>query len=322
VHDFLRWNDAIAEHFFRGEDAGKTVYLYVTRDVIEEIGGAGAISSFISATREGPPWATRSGLCQKALQAMAGWRSRGLPYPPYVGFLALFVLAAGQEGEFASHAYYPRLRELLGEPVAHGQYPSFERMLELWSDLEQWASRDMRGTLGLLRLDIAGSWLHVGLPVAQTILTETERQRLHEIFAEGGLYPEDPPSDAELARIIRAKGSGHLRPRTLNALAAAQVESDYTSVLLDRILEELDSWTDLGVSSLPAAAGPLRGSLFFSMQLDGTARRGRHGAAPDFIAPGGGQRRLPRLLWDHREANSIRKNHRVKVVLLSSSDVH
>jgi hypothetical protein len=146
-------------------------------------------------------------------------------------------------------------------------------MLELWSDLEQWASRDRHGELGVLRLDIAGSWLHVGLPVAQTILTESERQRLHEIFAEGPLNAEDPPPDAELARVIRAKGGGHLRPRTLNALAPGQVESDYSSVLLDRVLEELESWTEVSISSLPSDPGPLRGTLSFSLQLDGTAQR-------------------------------------------------
>lgn len=273
---FLEWNNAIARHFFREENAGRTVYLYATQRIIEELGTATGetLDDFIAAMKAGPPWATRNGLCQKAIQSMEGWRARDLQWPPYIGYLALFVLAAGLEGDFAPHSYYPRLRTLLGEPPVIGQYSSFQRMYELWSDLEQWASREKQGTLGILRLDIAGSWMHVGLPVAQTILTEAERQQLHQrVFAEGGLDSGDPLPDAELARIIRENGIG-LRPRTLAALAPDKVQSEYTTVLLDRILEELESWTatDTLERPAPAASGPLRGRLLLGLQIDGTAR--------------------------------------------------
>jgi hypothetical protein len=270
---FLDWNDAIAGHFFRQETGGRTVYLYVTQQLLDELGSATGetAADFIAAMQGGPPWATKTGLCQKAIRTKDNWRARQLRWPPYIGYLSLFVLAAGHEGDFATHAYYPRLRKLLGEPPAEGQYPSFHRMLELWSDLEQWASREKQGALGVLRLDIAGSWLHVGLPVAQTILTETERQHLQQVFAEGGLDAEDPPPDVELARVIRAKGAGHLRPRTLAALAPASVDSEYTSILLDRILEELESWT--GAGALEAdGQGAARGTLSLSLHLDPTAR--------------------------------------------------
>jgi hypothetical protein len=272
---FLEWNNTIARHFFREENAGRTVYLYVTQKLIEELGSATGetLGDFIAAMKAGPSWATRTGLCQKALQSMEGWRARHLQWPPYIGYLALFVLAAGHEGDFAPHAYYPRLKALLGEPPVLGQYPSFHRMYELWSDLEQWSGREKQGALGVLRLDIAGSWLHVGLPVAQTILTETERQHLHQrIFAEGGLDAGDPLPDGELARIIRENGVGQLRRRTLAALAPDKLQSEYTSVLLDRILEELESWTATGPLERPAASGPLRGKLLLGLQIDNTVR--------------------------------------------------
>src|ERR1051325_2204847 len=165
--DYLQWNDAIARHFFRPEEAGRTVYLYVTPDVIDEIGGAGSLGTFVDSCKEGPPWSSRTGVCQKALQSMEGWRDRRRDLPPYVAYLALFVLAAGHEGDFAANAYYPRLRTLLSEPPTIGTYPSFGRMLELWSDLEKWLNEERGGALGVLRTDIAGAWLHVGLPIAQ-----------------------------------------------------------------------------------------------------------------------------------------------------------
>ncbi|MEO8381594.1 MAG: hypothetical protein ABI779_18175 [Acidobacteriota bacterium] len=254
--DFLAWNNAIAAHFFRPEYAGKTVYLYVTPSVIEEIGGQGSVQAFVDAMKAGPDWASRSGLCQKALQSMHRWRERSLEFPPYIGYLALFVLAAGIEADFSQQAYYPRLRMVLGETPTIGTYPSFERMLELWSDLEEWLNHERSGELGILRTDIAGGWLHVGLPTAQSVLTESERERLHEIFADGGLDPEFPPSDLELVRTVRAGGSGALRPRTLRALESAQ--SEYGAVLIDRILEELESWDGTTRAALAENATGIR----------------------------------------------------------------
>jgi len=167
------------------------MFLYVTPDVLREIGGSeAAVDDFVTAVKSGPPGTTRQGLCQRALQTFEQWRNRGGLFPPYVGYLAVFVLAAGIEGDFAPHAYYPRLRQLLGEQPAIGQYPSFQRMLTLWDDLERWANEDQKGKLGTFRADIAGNWMYVGLPIAQTILTQHEREGLHCIFADVGLDQE------------------------------------------------------------------------------------------------------------------------------------
>jgi hypothetical protein len=162
---YLQWNAALAAHFFRSDMAGRPVHLYVTEDLLTELGKLIGLApqSFVQAVKAGPPWATRQGLCQRALQSLAGWRSRQLSYPPYVAYLALFVLAAGMEGDFAPHAYHPRLRDLLGEE-SRAALPSFDRMLVLWDDLERWSHRDMQGSLGLFTVTIAGNWIHVGLP--------------------------------------------------------------------------------------------------------------------------------------------------------------
>lgn len=184
---------------------------------------------------------------------MEGWREQGREFPPYIAYLSLFVLAAGLEGDFAPNAYYPRLRTLLGEAPTIGTYPSFGRMFELWSDLEKWANEERAGELGVLRTDIAGAWLHVGLPIAQAILTEAERQHLHKIFSQANLDPEYPPTDMELAQLVHAHAGYQLRPRTRRALE--DVRSEYGAVLIDRILEELESWD----GTLEPVAGGDRG---------------------------------------------------------------
>ena len=92
VASYLTWNDALAGHFFRPEMAERQVWLYVNDDVISEIAAQlkEDTDDFVVSIKEGPPWVTAKGLCQQAIQAMNGWRDRGLEYPPYVGYLALF----------------------------------------------------------------------------------------------------------------------------------------------------------------------------------------------------------------------------------------
>lgn len=97
--DYLGWNNLIAKYFFNESKAGREVLLYVNDEVVDSIGepyGVG-VDDFIESVKDGPDWTTPTGFCQKALQAYEGWRSRGLEYPPYVSYLAFFVLAAVTE---------------------------------------------------------------------------------------------------------------------------------------------------------------------------------------------------------------------------------
>src|SRR4028118_212020 len=164
--DYLKWNNSIAAHFFKNEMAGRSVHLYVTKELITHIGQeSGAdFSDFIEAIKIGLPGAKRKGLCVKAWETQENWL-RELDYPPYIGYLALFVLAAGIEGDFATHSYYPRLRKLLGEEPTTGQYPSFDRMWKLWEDLEKWSHEDKSGELGIFNSNSVGKRNHIGLPI-------------------------------------------------------------------------------------------------------------------------------------------------------------
>jgi hypothetical protein len=241
---YLEWNDALASRILRPEMAGREVFLFVNDDLIEEIGGAESVREFVTEVERGPPWVDSGrGLCQKALQALDNWRARELRFPPYIGYLCLFVLAVGGEGDFPAYAYYPRLRRLLGWPDVHaGAPPSFDRMLLLWEDLEVWSNQDMDGALGIFSIRIAGEWIHVGLPKAQAVLTEHERRALPAIFAGAGFDPTAPPSDQEFASALKRHGGQALRGRTLDLIADRSSEPELFGVLLDTVRGELEEW--------------------------------------------------------------------------------
>lgn len=242
---YLEWNNRLAKYFFKEEMAGREVLLYVDKKLINTIGeGLGDVNDFLRFVIIGPPWSTRDSICQKALQAYENWRKRNIDYPPYIAFLALFVLAEDTEGEFHPHAYYPRLRMLLGEPGT-GAPPAFYEMWELWMDLEKWSREDKNEELGRFTFRIRGGWVHVGLPLSQTILSHKERKTLQIIFNEAELDPTDIPAVDTIKRIMLRYGSqGHLlEKRTLKLLEANDSENMVLkNALLEFVLDELAEW--------------------------------------------------------------------------------
>ena len=247
---YLAWNNALAAHFFHPGMAGTPVYLFVTEDVITEVGRtiADGPEGFFAAVRAGPRGTTRSGHCQRALQTKEGWRHRGLEFPPYVAYLALFALAGVHEGDYAPQSYYPGLWSLLGEHRTD-TLPSFKRMFELWDDLEQWSVHDRDGDLGVFEARIVGGKVHVGLPLAQTILTGAERDDLPRLFSKAKLDPGRVASSRELLRALMVHGRAFLRPRTMRALEHRS--GTFQEALLDAVAEDFSTWD----GSVPATIG-------------------------------------------------------------------
>ena len=123
--NYLEWNDAIGARFFNPARSDLRVFLYVTTEIINEVGAPyeSDLTDFITAVKTGPPWITRHGqsVCQQALQACEEWRGRNLNHPPYLAYMALFVLADTIKVEdFTRYSYYPGLRQVLGEEPSSG----------------------------------------------------------------------------------------------------------------------------------------------------------------------------------------------------------
>ena len=244
--DYLKWNNSIAAHFFKNEMAGRSVHLYVTEELITDIGqNYGAdLPDFIKAVKAGPIGVQGKGICEKALQSMDDWKYRHgqKGYPLYIGYLALFVLAAGIEEDFAAHAYYRRLRALLREQSTSGQYRGFDQMRRLWDDLARWANEYKSGEVGIFNINSAGRRIHVGIPIAQTLLTEKERRALPAIFAAADLDPVSHPTEGAIALLLAKHGRKQLRPATLRLLEETSDSDEHRQALLEWIIDELRGW--------------------------------------------------------------------------------
>src|SRR5262249_20809075 len=144
--------------------------------------------------------------------------------------------------EFASQAYYPRLRKLLGEEETEKVYPHFSEMRLLWADLETWTQRDKAGQLGIFEYPTTGRLVNVGVPISQAILTEQERKNLPAIFADGGLDAGIPPADAYLVSVLEQFGDDRLRPRTLRILESPSTNRENYEVLVETVRDEVVHW--------------------------------------------------------------------------------
>jgi hypothetical protein len=242
---FLEWNDRLASYFFNEEMDGREVLLNVNKRIIEEEIGLNSFSlnSFIESVKKGPPWVTRDGLCMKAYQAFDNWRSRNLEFPPYLAFLVLFVLANDVEGDFDSKAYYPRLRQLIGEDPEPRPLPSFEKMFDLWCDLEIWSKEDKKEELGRFTPWWRGGYIHVGLPLSQTILTREERNRLPLFLDEAGFEPGMSVSSDILDNVLKKFGNDYFSARTMKLLTKSNAEYvELKRALIQLVQEELLIW--------------------------------------------------------------------------------
>jgi hypothetical protein len=243
--NYIEWNNLIARKFFNEMMAGREVLLYVNEDTINQIGvETGAdVEDFIQSVKVGPDWATKGAICNKALQSYRGWRIKNLEYPPYIAYLALFVLAATRGGDYDPKAYYPKLWPLLGEPGGSGTPLHFDHMAELWEDLQKWSTEDKHEELGRFAARIRGGKVHVGRPLSQTLLSDDERNYLPLIFSEAELDPTDTPSDAVIRRVLLSYGKDGLENRTLKLLDGTQGDSiEMVNALIDLVLNELVDW--------------------------------------------------------------------------------
>lgn len=200
--NYFEWNLLIARHFFNPERAGREVLLYVTDDLLKQLGSSYGVGSedFVSSIKAET---SSRDICKFALRLAHGWRDTGAVFPPYIGVLGFFVLSDVTEGDFVGHAYYPRLWARLGETALQGEPNQFEKMIDIWDDLEKWSREDKGEELGRFVARIRGLRWKVGLSRSQTLLSEKERAGLPAVFSEAGLEPGDPPNPEALLASIR-----------------------------------------------------------------------------------------------------------------------
>lgn len=237
------WNQNLSAYFFNENMAGREVLLYANFDLIEKVGAnLGGMSRFIEAIRTGPGWIKNGDPCVKAYKLFEAWKfDRSGDYPPYIAYLVAFVLANYIEGDFDANAYYPRLKTLLKLEHESNASHYFEKMFELWDDLEKWSKEHREEELGSFTARVRGGKWHIGLPLSQTILSKEERDSLPLIFTEAYFEPGANYPVSTIIAALRRFGSKFLSKKTMRLLNSSQ-DKELTAALVDFVREELIAW--------------------------------------------------------------------------------
>ena len=243
--DYLDWNNKIAEHFFNPSKADTQVYLSVEKSLIEKIAGSNAtFEDFTQKIKGGPPcppWAVSSSqgkITKKAYKAFENWREKDLEYPPYIAYLALFVLSVnhGDSEDFSTMDYYGRLEDLVGQRIST---QDFKQTVELWDDLGKWSIEDKKGMLGEFESDICGPHFYVGLPLSQVIFSKKDIKELHEIFFDEGWDSSLWPSEYQIQKLLNSKKE-KFSSRIKNRINSG--DDRFISIVTERVLKELEEY--------------------------------------------------------------------------------
>jgi len=214
-HAYQAWNRALAGRFFRTDCSGRPVYLSVDDEELEELApGMGvtpedAAVALTEAVKREFTYSLTSGMYREFFRATMEWRKNdGADPPPYIALLASAVLAGSRMARdisqgVASHNYYRRYNELFGWDPASGQPVGFEQLGRLWRDLDRWLDEDNAGQLGTSTVPEHPSPAHVGYPISQCLLRESDRRRLTEFFRAVGLEPGEEITSGQLFTYLR-----------------------------------------------------------------------------------------------------------------------
>ena len=269
MHAYEHWNYALASRFFNPGMEGRNVYLYVNQETINEIEQEiGQEAGVFQVAVAGQPCVfgkEPEDICSRALQVFTNWRASGSAFPPYIGYLSFFVLASSIDGDFAPHAYYPRLWKLLTGESREGSVPKFDRMRQLWDDLEQWAIVDKKTCLGNFQSRPIGGNVHIGYPLSQAILVESDRRVLPRIFHNTKLDPTTTYPKEELARALRTSLARQLLKRRTFQLISDSDYKDLRATMLEVVAEELANWD--GTVSEPDLEHDGPTSIFAGLRL-------------------------------------------------------
>lgn len=231
---FSAWNLRLLSSFFSEASEGEEVFLRVDKEVLDEIGqDLGGDAGFVRAVRSGPLWLTPSASLveqvlalerqrervaklhpgiyanARALAAAArvqGYvdpgeldpRYRGQAAPAYLPYLAMLVRIAAAG---APEGFYKNLRETMGLTEQFG--PTQMAMLEAaWSDLERWTI-GCQGRFGLFKLRRLGGYVHIGVPLSQSIVKPADVQRMTLVFNRAEIRPDRELDGNAIARVLR-----------------------------------------------------------------------------------------------------------------------
>jgi hypothetical protein len=274
-HAYQGWNRVLATRFFRADCANRPVYLAADDEELEElaprleVAPEDAAASLAEAVKQEFTYSQTSGLYGRFLRSTISWRKNpGTDPPPYIALLGSAALAGSRMARdeshgVASHNYYRRYNELFGWDPDSGQPDGFDQLGMLWQDLDRWLDEDEAGRLGTSTVPERPFPAHVGYPISQCLLRDSDRRRLTEFFRAVGLEPGEEITPSQLFTYLRnwARPGCGLSDPAVRVITAAS--GNVADEIAEIVRSELAGWA----GEILDERGRRRGELALVLEL-------------------------------------------------------
>lgn len=265
---YLEWNNIISAYFFNSANAGKDIYLYLTKNDIIGLGKPYFTeetedeiwTDFITSIKRGVPGSNGNIIakakCAHSKNNLVGRnKSDGTPatiedipvlYPPFISYFVFLVLPLIEvvEGNFRTTNYYGKLNSFLSNDSNLGTNDFRNNQINcLWEDLADWANVKNNGDLGVFNIIsfTNENWIYVGKVFSQCVLPPKFLTRLPELFEAIGLVPDTFYEDRYLQEKIKNSNRTDLIPK--NTLGFLKNVDDLSNAIIQTIQRQYRKWT-------------------------------------------------------------------------------
>ena len=268
---YARWNLAIADVVFTRDAAGKPVYLDLEDGVLDEIrkvaepeatDPAATLVDVVKGTlalRDGPADVLRG-----HLRRLKRWHEGSMiEPPPTLALLAMLSLVAEtmhEGGGMKPHNFWGRFEELLNlkgkqldwfRNAYRKQIGETPASTELWESLNDWLEM-LEGERGLPTAHPIGHD-HIGFPLSQALVRQTDRDHFANLFALNSLPPRSTLPAFDMETLIAEWISRKPCPASNTLEKLWTTSPDARARITDVALLTLESWD--GTSSIKMKAG-------------------------------------------------------------------
>ena len=262
---FLEWNNLISSFFFNSANAGKDIYLYLTKTDVINIGrkqltneSDNAIwNDFLTKIKSGLPGSKDyPDIIDKALYSYQQWKQNSiksiegieLKYPPYISYLVFAVLPLNEiQGSYNTNNYYDRLDDFLKENnITQNLRGKLREIDALWPNLSNWANILNNGEQGFFRLRnfTNQTWIYVGKVFSQCVFPPRAIKKLPELFLEAGMVPDSSYQTVDFKRYLLQYGSSLLLlPNNVLEIVRRSESNELGQSIIETVKTEYNKWT-------------------------------------------------------------------------------
>lgn len=262
--NYLEWNKIIAGYFFKPENAGKNVYLYLTihdlvRHAKQYLNGFSDDEiwiDFVEAIKydykfEGKFKILASPI-ETPLQLFNDWNK--IDIPPFIAYLILYIIPLTEtyEEQFSVTNYYGKVNKFFEKYCILKKFDqkigtsNFCSISHLWDALEEWSILTQNCDLGIFELKQFGNpnWIYVGKPFSQCVLPPSAINKLPELFYEAGMIPNSIYSQEYFKKVLLkySKNILNINDRVVELIRKSDT-NELGLTIIEITKRQYDKWT-------------------------------------------------------------------------------